>query len=37
MAPAGYVAEDCLIGHHWSEAPWSCGGTMAQDRRKLGC
>jgi hypothetical protein len=26
MAPAGYVAEDCLIGHHWDGSPliiWS--------------
>jgi hypothetical protein len=36
MAPAGYVAEDCLIWHHWEGSPWSHGVLITQDRGMLG-
>jgi hypothetical protein len=32
MTPAGYVAENGLVGHHGRGAPWSCGGLIPQDR-----
>ena len=32
MAPAAYVAEDCLVGHQWEESPWSCESSMPQCR-----
>ena len=35
MAPAGYVAEDCLIWHHWEGHLWFCVGLMTQDRGTL--
>jgi hypothetical protein len=28
MAPAAYVAEDGLVGHHGRRGPWSCEGLM---------
>jgi len=36
MAPAGNVAEDCLIWHPWEGRPWCFGDLMIQDRRILG-
>ena len=35
MAPAAYVAEDCLINGRGG-GPWSCEGSMPQHRGMLG-
>ena len=36
MTPTRYVAEYCLIGHHWERSPWFCGGLMTQGKGMLG-
>jgi hypothetical protein len=30
MAPAAYIAEDCLFGIKGRGGPWSCGSLMPQ-------
>jgi hypothetical protein len=36
MAPALYVAEDCLVGYQCEKRPWSSEGSMVESLEYVG-